>query len=105
MRSNAPAFIDQDGYVIVQAKSRARRVPFLGVFLLALGFFALKGLMIAGIGLLALGLLAMWGIEILDSAILDDRLQRNGIQPRQIDFHPVSFEIRYRHISRRSASL
>ena len=57
MRSNAPAFIDQDGYVIVQAKSRARRVPFLGVFLLALGFFALKGLMIAGIGLLPVILL------------------------------------------------
>ncbi|QTN34967.1 hypothetical protein [Cognatishimia activa] len=50
MRSHGPAFIDQDGYVIVQAKSRARPVPFLGVFLLALGFFALKGLMIAGIG-------------------------------------------------------
>ncbi|WP_370229807.1 hypothetical protein [Cognatishimia sp.] len=50
MQSNAPAFIDQDGYVIVQAKSRARRVPFLGLFLLAIGFFALKGLMIAGMG-------------------------------------------------------
>ena len=49
-RSNTPAFIDQDGYVIVQAKSRPRRVPFLGLFLLALRFFALKGLMIAGMG-------------------------------------------------------
>ena len=48
--STTPAFIDQDGYVIVQAKSRLRRVPFLGLFLLALGFFALKGLMIAGMG-------------------------------------------------------
>jgi hypothetical protein len=48
--SKMPAFIDQDGYVIVKAKSRPRRIPFLGLGLIALGFFTLKGLMIAGMG-------------------------------------------------------
>lgn len=50
MRSSEGTFIDQDGYVIVKAKSRARPMPFLGLGLLALGFFALKGLMIAEMG-------------------------------------------------------
>ena len=49
-RTPSAAFIDQDGYVIVKAKGRARRVPFLGLMLIALGFVALKGLMIAGMG-------------------------------------------------------
>ncbi|MEL7155256.1 MAG: rhomboid family intramembrane serine protease, partial [Actinomycetota bacterium] len=38
-----------------------------------------------GIGLLLLALVAMWGIEVVDTVVLDDRLQGNGIQPRRID--------------------
>ncbi|MEM9134712.1 MAG: rhomboid family intramembrane serine protease [Actinomycetota bacterium] len=37
-----------------------------------------------GAGLLALSLLSMWAIEVTDSVILDDRLQSNGIQPREL---------------------
>ncbi len=36
-------------------------------------------------GLLVLALLSMWAIEITDSVILDDRLQSNGIHPRELD--------------------
>lgn len=36
-----------------------------------------------GAGLLVLSLLSMWAIEITDSVVLDDRLQANGIQPRE----------------------
>ena len=35
------------------------------------------------VGLLIIALVAMWGIEILDTAVLDDELQRNGIRPRR----------------------
>lgn len=35
-----------------------------------------------GIGAVVLALAAMWFIEILDTIVLDDRLEGNGIQPR-----------------------
>lgn len=38
-----------------------------------------------GLGLLAVALVMMWAIELVDTIVLDDRLQGNGIQPRQID--------------------
>lgn len=37
------------------------------------------------VGLLVLALAAMWGIEIVDTAVLDDRLQANGILPRRTE--------------------
>jgi len=37
------------------------------------------------IGLLVLALAVMWGIEIVDTLVLDDRLQGNGILPRRRD--------------------
>jgi hypothetical protein len=49
-RSMRSTFVDSDGYVIVRAKSRARGLPFLGLFLLTMGFFALKSVMIAQLG-------------------------------------------------------
>ena len=35
------------------------------------------------VGLLLVAVVAIWVVEILDSTVLDDRLQRNGIQPRR----------------------
>jgi membrane associated rhomboid family serine protease len=35
------------------------------------------------VGLLVLALASMWTIEIVDTAVLDDTLQGNGIQPRR----------------------
>ncbi|MEM9465154.1 MAG: rhomboid family intramembrane serine protease [Actinomycetota bacterium] len=35
------------------------------------------------VGLLVAALAAMWAIEIVDTIALDDRLQRNGLQPRR----------------------
>ena len=49
-RSMRSTFVDSDGYVIVRAKSRARGLPFLGLLLLTMGFFALKSVMIAQLG-------------------------------------------------------
>lgn len=37
------------------------------------------------VGLLVVALALIWSIEIADSIALDDRLQRNGIQPRHWD--------------------
>ena len=34
------------------------------------------------LGLLAVALIGRWAIEIVDTVVLDDRLQRNGIRPR-----------------------
>ncbi len=39
----------------------------------------------SGIGLIMLALVAMWGIELIDTTVLDDRLQGGGIHPRQAD--------------------
>ncbi|MEM7273401.1 MAG: rhomboid family intramembrane serine protease [Actinomycetota bacterium] len=38
-----------------------------------------------GFGLIVLCVAAMWAIEILDTVLLGDRLQRNGIHPRRVD--------------------
>jgi membrane associated rhomboid family serine protease len=37
------------------------------------------------VGLLVVGVLLIWIVEIVDSVALDDRLQRNGIHPREAD--------------------
>ncbi len=42
-------------------------------------------LMLSGFGILALWVLILWSIEIVDTFVLDDRLQRNGIHPRETD--------------------
>ena len=35
------------------------------------------------VGLLVIALAAMWAIEIVDTVVLDERLQRNGLRPRR----------------------
>lgn len=42
-------------------------------------------LLSTGIGALLAALAVMWGIEIVDTAVLGDDLQRNGIHPRRLD--------------------
>lgn len=37
------------------------------------------------VGLLVLALLLIWTIEVIDSAAIDDWLQRHGIQPRELE--------------------
>ena len=37
------------------------------------------------VGLMLLALATMWAIEIVDTVALDDRLQRNGLHPRERD--------------------
>lgn len=38
-----------------------------------------------GLGVIVIALGAMWMIEILDTIVLDDRLESNGIRPRTLD--------------------
>lgn len=38
-----------------------------------------------GLGVIVLALAAMWIIELVDSIVLDDRLEQNGIRPRSTD--------------------
>lgn len=38
-----------------------------------------------GLGVIVMVLAALWIIEVIDTIILDDRLEQNGIQPRSID--------------------
>jgi membrane associated rhomboid family serine protease len=38
-----------------------------------------------GLGVIVLALAAMWIIELVDSIVLDDRLEQNGIRPRSAD--------------------
>ncbi|MCP5031032.1 MAG: rhomboid family intramembrane serine protease [Actinomycetia bacterium] len=38
-----------------------------------------------GLGLLVVALVLMWAIEVVDTVILDDELQTNGIAPRQLE--------------------
>jgi membrane associated rhomboid family serine protease len=40
-------------------------------------------LLLTPVGLLLVALVAIWTIEVLDTVVLDDRLQRNGIWPRR----------------------
>jgi membrane associated rhomboid family serine protease len=42
-------------------------------------------LLTTGLGVIACALAVMWVVEIVDSVLLSDRLQGNGIQPRQLD--------------------
>ena len=39
-------------------------------------------LLMSGFGILAVWVAALWAIEIVDTFVLDDQLQRNGIRPR-----------------------
>ena len=45
------AFVDSDGYVIVRGYQKRRSFPMLGLVLLAVGFFGLKGGMMMQMGL------------------------------------------------------
>lgn len=38
-----------------------------------------------GFGMLAVAVTLMWVIEALDRVVMDDRLQRNGIHPREVE--------------------
>lgn len=49
-RASNATFVDDDGYVIVTAKQRRRRLSVVSISILIIGFFALKGAMIAQIG-------------------------------------------------------
>lgn len=49
-RSRKSVVIDRDGYVIVRGAGRRRSFPWAGVSMLVVGFFAMKGLMIAQFG-------------------------------------------------------
>ena len=51
----------------------AKRAPWLG------------RLLSTGFGILAAWLAVMWAVEIIDSLILSDALQPNGIHPRRLD--------------------
>jgi membrane associated rhomboid family serine protease len=44
-----------------------------------------KGFAQSGFGMLLVAVLAAWIIEIVDQVVMDDRLQRNGIHPREVD--------------------
>lgn len=44
------ALMDSDGYMIVRGFEQRRGLPFKGLFLLAVGFICLKGLMMATMG-------------------------------------------------------
>ncbi len=46
---------------------------------------ALTAVRTSGIGLILMAVGVMWFIEFLDTFLLDDRLQRGGIQPRSFD--------------------
>nr|NIR36576.1 hypothetical protein [Actinomycetota bacterium]NIS30912.1 hypothetical protein [Actinomycetota bacterium]NIT95369.1 hypothetical protein [Actinomycetota bacterium]NIU19050.1 hypothetical protein [Actinomycetota bacterium]NIU66092.1 hypothetical protein [Actinomycetota bacterium] len=41
----------------------------------------LRRLVWTPVGLLLVGLALIWAIEVLDTVVLGDRLQRNGIHP------------------------
>lgn len=45
----------------------------------------LARIFISGFGILAACVAVMWTIEVLDTFLLGDRLQRNGIGPRRVD--------------------
>ncbi len=45
----------------------------------------LSRIFISGFGVLAACIAVMWTVEILDTFLLGDRLQRNGIGPRRLD--------------------
>lgn len=46
---------------------------------------SLRSARTSGIGLIVLALVAMWVTELVDTLLLDDRLQAGGIHPRQGD--------------------
>ncbi len=50
LKKSRSAFVDSDGYVIVRGYEQRRGIPMLGLMLLAVGFFGLKGAMMAQLG-------------------------------------------------------
>lgn len=50
LRRSRSAFIDNDGYVIVRGYREKRGIPYAGLTILLIGFFGLKGAMMAQMG-------------------------------------------------------
>jgi len=50
LRRSRSAFIDNDGYVIVRGYREKRGIPYTGLMILLVGFFGLKGAMMAQMG-------------------------------------------------------
>ena len=46
---------------------------------------SLAGLVWTPVGLLVSWILLMWVIELVDTVALDDRLQRHGLRPREVE--------------------
>lgn len=49
-RGSRSAFIDNDGYVIVRGYREKRGIPYTGLLILLVGFFGLKGALMAQMG-------------------------------------------------------
>lgn len=50
LKQSRSAFIDNDGYVIVRGYREKRGVPYTGLMILLVGFFGLKGALMAQMG-------------------------------------------------------
>ena len=50
LRRTRSAFVDNDGYVIVRGYREKRGVPYTGLMVLLVGFFGLKGALMAQLG-------------------------------------------------------
>lgn len=50
LRRSRSAFIDNDGYVIVRGYREKRGIPYAGLMVLMVGFFGLKGALMAQMG-------------------------------------------------------
>ncbi|CUI69389.1 hypothetical protein TA5114_02345 [Cognatishimia activa] len=50
LKRSRSAFIDNDGYVIVRGYREKRGIPYTGIMILVVGFFGLKGAMMAQMG-------------------------------------------------------
>lgn len=50
LRQSRSAFLDNDGYVIVRGYREKRGIPYMGLMILMVGFFGLKGALMAQMG-------------------------------------------------------
>ncbi|UZD89673.1 hypothetical protein [Cognatishimia activa] len=50
LRRSRSAFIDNDGYMIVRGYREKRGIPYAGLMILLVGFFGLKGALMAQMG-------------------------------------------------------
>ena len=50
LKQSRSAFIDNDGYVIVRGYREKRGIPYTGLMILLVGFFGLKGALMAQMG-------------------------------------------------------